>query len=178
VWAGWNKVCWAIAGLSGKVFQSFGYFLDRAIGSILAKRLIASSFCCAAATNPVKTGIYSQRRHIGRSTKIMAKRIFRQFRDVEEEYFRNHPEEIDPYLDEIFDAYAEDHDSASLLASLRVIAKVKGISNIAEETGLTRQGIQHALSSKGNPRFDNVNSIMNALGYRLVPEKLDNGQRI
>jgi probable addiction module antidote protein len=108
----------------------------------------------------------------------MAKRTYRQFRDVEEEYFHNHPEEIDPYLDEIFDAYAEDRDSASLLASLRVIAKVKGISNIAEETGLTRQGIQHALSSKGNPRFDNVNSIMNALGYRLVPEKLDNGQHI
>lgn len=108
----------------------------------------------------------------------MAKRIYRQFRDVEEEYFRNHPEEIDPYLDEIFDAYAEDHDSASLLASLRVIAKVKGISNIAGKTGLTRQGIQHALSSKGNPRFDNVNSIMNALGYRLVPKKLDNGQRV
>jgi probable addiction module antidote protein len=108
----------------------------------------------------------------------MAKRTYRQFRDVEEEYFRKHPEEIDPYLDEIFDVYAEDHDSASLLASLRVIAKVKGISNIAEETGLTRQGIQHALSSKGNPRFDNVNSIMNALGYRLVPEKLDSDQRV
>lgn len=108
----------------------------------------------------------------------MAKRTYRQFRDVEEDYFRSHPEEIDPYLDEIFDAYAEDHDSASLLSSLRVIAKVKGISNIAEETGLTRQGIQHALSSKGNPRFDNVNSIMNALGYRLVPEKLDNGHHV
>lgn len=109
----------------------------------------------------------------------MAKPTYRQFRDVEEEYFRNHPEEIDAYLDEIFDEYAQDHNSASLLASLRVIAKVKGISNIAEETGLTRQGIQHALSSKGNPRFDNVNSIMNALGYRLVPEKIDsNNQRV
>ncbi|WP_371116459.1 DNA-binding protein [Nitrosomonas sp. Nm166] len=53
------------------------------------------------------------------------------------------------------------------------------MTNIAEETGLTRQGIQHALSSKGNPRFDNVNSIMNALGYRLVPEKIDsNNQRV
>lgn len=109
----------------------------------------------------------------------MAKRTYRQFRDVEEDYFRNHPEEIDAYLDEIFDEYAQDHNSASLLASLRVIAKVKGISNIAEETGLTRQGIQHALSSKGNPRFDNVNSIMNALGYRLVPEKINNnGQHV
>ena len=62
----------------------------------------------------------------------MAKRTYRQFRDVEEEYFRSHPEEIDPYLEEIFDAYAEDHDSPSLLASLRVIAKVKGISNTSQ----------------------------------------------
>lgn len=107
----------------------------------------------------------------------MAKRTYRQFREVEEEYFRTRPKEIDAYLDEIFDEYAEDHDSAALLASLRVIAKVKGISHIAEKTGMTRQGIQHALSSKGNPRFDNVNSIMNALGYRLVPEKLDSNNQ-
>jgi len=103
----------------------------------------------------------------------MAKRNLRNFWEVEEEYFRNRPEEIAPYIDEMFDAYAEDGNSAALLASLRVIAKVKGISNIAEKTGLTRQGVQHALSSKGNPRFDNVNAIMNALGYRLTPEPLD-----
>ena len=106
----------------------------------------------------------------------MAKRSLRTFREVEEEYFRNHPEEIGPYIDEIFDEYAQDGDSAALLASLRVIAKVKGISTIAEETGLSRQGIQHALSSKGNPRFDNVNAIMKALGYRLTPEPLDHQQ--
>ena len=54
---------------------------------------------------------------------------------------------IDPYLDEIFNAYAEDRAFASLLASLRVIARVRGISSLAGATGLTRQGIQHALSS-------------------------------
>jgi len=108
----------------------------------------------------------------------MAKRNLRTFREVEEEYFRNHPEEIGPYIDEIFDEYAQDGNSAALLASLRVIAKVKGISTIAEETGLSRQGIQHALSSKGNPRFDNVNAIMKALGYRLTPEPLDHPQQM
>src|ERR1700722_7046787 len=103
----------------------------------------------------------------------MAKRNFRTLDEIEEGYFRAHPEEIGPYINELFDDYAEDGNSAVLLASLRVIAKVKGISNIAEETGLTRQGVQHALSNKGNPRFDNVNAIMNALGYRLMPEPLD-----
>jgi DNA-binding phage protein len=33
--------------------------------------------------------------------------------------------------------------------------------------------VQHALSIKGNPRFDNVNAIMKALGYKLTPEPLD-----
>jgi len=100
------------------------------------------------------------------------KRQYRHFRDVEENYFREHPEEIAPYIEEIFDEYAQDGNSAALLASLRVIAKVKGISNLAEATGMTRQGVQYALSNKGNPRFDNVNAIMNALGYRLAPEPL------
>lgn len=97
------------------------------------------------------------------------KRNYRTFRNVEEDYFRSHPKEIAPYIDEIFDVYAEDGNSAALLASLRVVAKVKGITSLAETTGMTRQGIQHALSTKGNPRFDNVNAIMHALGYRLMP---------
>ncbi len=97
---------------------------------------------------------------------------YRTLDTIEETYFRDHPEELDDYLTEIFDEYANDGDSAALLASLRVIAKVKGITTIAKETGMTRQGLQKALSSKGNPRLDNVNSIMHALGYRLTPEKV------
>ena len=59
------------------------------------------------------------------------------------------------------------------LASLRVIAKVKGITHLAAAAGMSRQGLQHALSTKGNPRFDNVNAIMNALGYRLTLAPLE-----
>ncbi|MCK4946353.1 MAG: putative addiction module antidote protein [Alphaproteobacteria bacterium] len=106
------------------------------------------------------------------------KRNYRAFRDVEEEYFRNHPEEIGSYIDEIFDDYAQNGSSAALLASLRVIAKVKGITNLAKITGMTRQGVQHALSNKGNPRFDNVNAIMHALGYRLTPSPIENTHRV
>lgn len=99
-------------------------------------------------------------------------RKHRTIDNIEEDYFRKHPREVDTYLTEIFDEYARDGDSASLLASLRVIAKVKGISALAEKTGMSRQGLQKALSSKGNPRLDNINSIMHALGYRLIPKKL------
>jgi probable addiction module antidote protein len=99
---------------------------------------------------------------------------YRTLDNLEESYFRDHPKEIDSYVSEIFSEYASDGDSAALLASLRIIAKVKGITELAKQTGMTRQGLQKALSSKGNPRLDNVNSIMGALGYRLTAEKINN----
>jgi len=106
----------------------------------------------------------------------MAKRAYRKFREVEEDYFRKHPDEIDDYLTEIFDEFAEDGDTSALLSSLRVISRVKGVSQIARETGISRNGIQKALSEDGNPKLANINAIMHAMGYRLTPQKLDHPQ--
>jgi HTH-type transcriptional regulator/antitoxin HigA len=100
-------------------------------------------------------------------------RKFRTLDELEADYFRKHPDEIDSYVNEIFEEYAADGNSTALLASLRIVAQVKGITALASETGMTRQGIQKALSSKGNPRLDNINSIMQALGYRLAPQKIE-----
>ena len=93
-----------------------------------------------------------------------------------DEYFKNHPDHIHIYIDEIFDAYAEDSNIAALLSGLRVVARVSGIQNIANQTGMTRQGVQHALSAKGNPNLDNINAIMNSLGYALKPYPIDHGR--
>ncbi|MCB1754318.1 MAG: putative addiction module antidote protein [Gammaproteobacteria bacterium] len=90
-----------------------------------------------------------------------------------EDYFRAWPEDIERYLKGIFEDYAEYGDSAVLLTQLRTVARAKGISEMANEIGMTRQGLQKALSSKGNPRLENVNAIMKAMGYHLVPQKLD-----
>lgn len=99
-------------------------------------------------------------------------RKFRTLDEFEEEYFRKHPEEIDDYLTEIFQEYARDNDSGALLASLRIIARVQGISETAEQVGMTRRGLQKALSNDGNPRLENINSIMKAMGYYLMPQKI------
>jgi DNA-binding phage protein len=82
---------------------------------------------------------------------------YRTIREVEEEYLRNHPDEIDDYITVLFDDFAESGDTASLLSSLRIIGRVKGLSAIAEASGL---------------QFGNINTIMHAMGYRLTPEKL------
>jgi HTH-type transcriptional regulator / antitoxin HigA len=99
-------------------------------------------------------------------------RKMRTLDEVTEKYFRDHPEEIDDYLAEIFQVFSEDNDTGALLASLRVLARVQGISNMATQIGMTRQGVQKALSDDGNPRLGNVMSIMKAMGYCLVPQKL------
>ena len=44
-----------------------------------------------------------------------------------EDYFRAHPEEIDAYLTEISQDFAEDNDPGALLASLRVLAPVHDV---------------------------------------------------
>jgi probable addiction module antidote protein len=98
---------------------------------------------------------------------------YRTLDEVSVEYFSQHPEEIDDFLKEIFADYAEDGDSAVLLSALRIIARVKGISEIAEEIGMSRQGLQKALSTRGNPRLDNINAIMRAMGYQLMPHRLE-----
>ena len=98
---------------------------------------------------------------------------YRTLKEVTEEYFINHPQEIDEFLQESFAEYAKDGDSAALLSQSRVLARVKGISVIADEVGITRQGLQKALSAKGNPRLDNINAIMQAMGYSLMPQKLE-----
>lgn len=99
-------------------------------------------------------------------------RKYRTLDEVSEEYYRNNPDEIEGYLEVAFEEYAKDHCTPALLSQLRMVARVKGISAIAGETGLTRNGIQKALSEKGNPKFDSINSIMNAIGYNLMPQKL------
>jgi probable addiction module antidote protein len=101
------------------------------------------------------------------------KRRYRTIDQVDEEYYRSNPDKIDSYLKTCFEEYANDGCTPALLSSLRMIARVKGISKIAKETGITRNGIQKALSEDGNPRLDNINSIMKALGYRLAPKKIE-----
>ncbi|MBD2530624.1 hypothetical protein H6G97_14000 [Nostoc flagelliforme FACHB-838] len=51
-------------------------------------------------------------------------RKLRTLDEFEEEYFRKHLEKIDDYLTEIFQEYADNNDYSTLLASLRVVARV------------------------------------------------------
>jgi probable addiction module antidote protein len=97
---------------------------------------------------------------------------YRTFTEIEASYFKTHPEEIDDYLAVIFEEYAKDNNMGALLSSLRVISQVKGVTKIAETTGISRKGVQKALSESGNPEFSSINAIIHAMGYRLAPQKI------
>jgi probable addiction module antidote protein len=103
----------------------------------------------------------------------MSKQDYRTLDQVEEEFLRDNPAELDNYIRDLFEDYAAHKSAPALLASLRVVAKVKGMSNIANEIGMTREGLYKALSAKGNPRFDNINALMQSFGYHLMPQKID-----
>lgn len=89
------------------------------------------------------------------------------------EYFVDNPDAVEHYLTGIFEDYAKEPDNSVLLSQLRVVARAKGVSEIADQIGMTRRGLQKALSDKGNPRLENINAIMKAMGYQLTPQRLD-----
>lgn len=58
-------------------------------------------------------------------------------------------------------------DPAFIAHALGVVARARNMSQLARDTGLTREGLYKALSDEGNPSFGTVLKVINALGYRL-----------
>lgn len=58
-------------------------------------------------------------------------------------------------------------DPALVAAALGDIARAKGMSQLARDTGLGRESLYKALSPTGNPEFATVMKVVNALGLKL-----------
>lgn len=59
-------------------------------------------------------------------------------------------------------------DPAFLVHALGVAARARNMSQLARDTGLTREGLYKALSPEGNPSFGTVLKVMHALGVQLT----------
>lgn len=66
----------------------------------------------------------------------------------------------------------EENDSALLAAALGDIARARGMSDIARDSGLTREALYKALRSNAQPRFDTISRVCTALGVRLVAQPI------
>lgn len=61
----------------------------------------------------------------------------------------------------------EEGDAAELAHALGVIARAKGMAEIAQKSGITREALYKALRPNAQPRFDTVQKVMQALGVKL-----------
>lgn len=77
--------------------------------------------------------------------------------------FLDTDEDIVAYLN----AALEDGDPSLVSAALGDVARARGMTQLAHETGITRDGLYKALSPSGNPSFATVQKVVKALGYKL-----------
>jgi probable addiction module antidote protein len=78
------------------------------------------------------------------------------------EYLKSE-KEIAAYLSAIL----EEGDYALLIAAIGDIAKARGMSKIAMESGLGRESLYKALNADSNPRFETVLRVLAALGVNI-----------
>jgi probable addiction module antidote protein len=75
-------------------------------------------------------------------------------------------EDMAAYLE----AALEDGDPRVIVQALGAIARARGMSQIARETGLGRESLYKALSPDGNPEFATVLKVIQVLGIKLHAE--------
>ncbi len=78
------------------------------------------------------------------------------------------PEESAAYLEACLEE--ANGDAAFIAKALGDIARAKGLSQVAYETGISRESLDKALSGEKNPNFDIILKIMGALGLRFHAE--------
>ncbi|MBI1890048.1 MAG: putative addiction module antidote protein [Burkholderiales bacterium] len=75
--------------------------------------------------------------------------------------------ETDEDMAAYLEAALDDGDPALITAALGDIARAKGMTQIARETGLGRESLYKALSPEGNPEFSTILKVVRALGLKL-----------
>lgn len=71
-------------------------------------------------------------------------------------------------------AAAELNDPAVLQAAIGDVAKARGMSQIAKEAGVGRESLYKSLSANGNPSFQTIVKVINAIGGHLAIEPANN----
>ena len=68
---------------------------------------------------------------------------------------------------EFLTAALEDGDPEVFLAAIGQVAKARGMSAIAESTGLGRESLYKAFAPGAKPRYETVQKVLQSLGVRI-----------
>lgn len=77
--------------------------------------------------------------------------------------YLDHEETIAEYLS----AALEDDDPSVFLAAVGHVAKARGMSAIAQESGLGRESLYKAFAPGAKPRYETVQKVLNSLGVKI-----------
>lgn len=75
--------------------------------------------------------------------------------------------DTDEAVAEYLAAAVEEGDAALFRHALGVVARARGMTQIARESGLSRESLYKALSDEGNPSLDTTMRVLKALNVRL-----------
>jgi len=73
---------------------------------------------------------------------------------------------------EFLETAFEEGDAEFIPMALGAVARARKLmSKAAKHAGVGRESLYHSLSKGGNPEFKTVFSVMNTLGYKLMPAR-------
>jgi len=73
-------------------------------------------------------------------------------------------EMIAAYLAEV----SKENDPRMLSLALGDVARAKGMTQLAKETGLSRDGLYKSLGENGNPTLETISKVADAFGMKVV----------
>lgn len=86
--------------------------------------------------------------------------------DFDPAQYLDSPEAVAAYLTSMM----EEGEPAQIAAALGDIARARGMSQIAEDTGIAREALYKALRPGSQPRFETIAKVCSALGVKLVAQ--------
>lgn len=83
--------------------------------------------------------------------------------DWDSSFYLKTQRDISEYLDAVF----EQNDPELIKHAIDKIARARGMTDVAKQAGVSRQGLYNALSDSGNPSMQIISNILNTFGVRL-----------
>ncbi len=62
----------------------------------------------------------------------------------------------------------ESGDAGYIANALGIIARARGMTDVAREAGVAREALYRSLSSNGDPRLTTLLGVVRALGFKLA----------
>ena len=82
--------------------------------------------------------------------------------------YLDNEEAIAAYLN----ATLADDDPEQFIVALKTVARARGMTQLAQDTGLGRESLYKALAPGAKPRYDTIMKVVRALGVTLHAETI------